>query len=102
MSSEVRVLAREESGIVLVKVIIPHPNESGSRKNEQGLIVAAYFIQEGTVLLNSKPLLDIQLGPSVSRDPFLQFRFFGKKGDRLTLSFRDNRGEQFMADTVVI
>ncbi|MGB7511819.1 MAG: thiosulfate oxidation carrier complex protein SoxZ [Pelodictyon phaeoclathratiforme] len=101
MSSSVRIFAREESGIVHVKIIIPHPNESGSRKDEQGNLVAAHFIKEGAVFLNGKPLFDIQLGPSVSRDPFLQFRFSGKKGDIVKVSFIDNKDEHFVADTVV-
>lgn len=102
MSSTLRILAREENGTVLAKVIIPHPNESGTRKDEQGNVIAAYFIREGTIALNGSPLLDIELGPSVSKDPFLQFRFTGKKGDRLQVSFLDNRGFQFFADAVVL
>ncbi len=101
MSSSVRIIAREESGIVSVKIIIPHPNESGSRKDEQGQLVAAHFIKEGAVSLNKNPLFDIQLGPSVSKDPFLQFKFTGKKGDFLQVSFLDNKGERFIAETVV-
>jgi sulfur-oxidizing protein SoxZ len=101
MSSSVRIFAREESGTVQVKVIIPHPNESGARKDEQGNLVAAYFIREGTASLNSNPLFDIQLGPSVSKDPFLQFRFTGKKGDVLQVSFLDNKDVRYSAETVV-
>jgi len=102
MSSTLRIIAREENGTVLAKVIIPHPNESGTRKDEQGNIVAAYFIREGSVKVNGATLLDIELGPSVSKDPFLQFRFTGKKGDRLEVSFLDNRNGHFVADAVVL
>jgi len=101
MSGIVRVLAREESGIVQVKIIIPHPNESGTRKDEQGIFVPAHFIREGSVAVNGAVLLAIELGPSISADPFLQFRFPGKKGDVLKVTFLDNRNELFTAEAVV-
>jgi len=101
MISSIRVLAREESGIVQLKVIIPHQNESGTRKDDQGIIVPAYFVREGSITLNGEHLLDIELGPSVSKDPFLQFRFSGKKGDALKVAFLDSRNELFAAETVV-
>jgi len=95
------MLALEESGIVKVKIIIPHPNESGTRIDELGNTVAAHFIREGAVSLNNRPLVDLQLGPSVSKDPFLQFRFTGKKGDVLSVSFLDSTNEYFVAETIV-
>ncbi|MEI6757850.1 MAG: thiosulfate oxidation carrier complex protein SoxZ [Chlorobium sp.] len=101
MSSSIRILAREENGVVLAKVIIPHPNESGTRKDEKGSLVPAHFVREGTVTVNGNSLLDIELGPSVSKDPFLQFRFSGKKGDLLKVSFLDNREERFVAEALV-
>ena len=101
MSSSIRILASEENGIVSVKVIIPHPNESGTRKNEQGFVVPAYFVREGSVTLNGDSLFVIELGPAVSKDPFLQFRFTGKKGDVLKVVFLDNHGGLFEAETIV-
>lgn len=101
MSGIVRILAREESGIVQVKIIIPHPNESGTRKDELGIVVPAHFVREGSVKVNGAALLDIELGPSVSTDPFLQIRFQGKKGDVLNVTFLDNRNELFTAEAVV-
>jgi sulfur-oxidizing protein SoxZ len=101
MSGIVRILAREENGIVQVKIIIPHPNESGTRKDEQGVVIPAHFVREGSVRVNGAALLDIELGPSVSTDPFLQFRFPGKKGDVLNVTFLDNRNELFTAEAIV-
>ena len=101
MSSSLRIIAREENGTILVKVIIPHPSESGLRKDEQGNTVPAHFIMEGSVTLNGVPVVALELGPAVSKDPFLQFRFKGKKGDTVNVIFLDNHNEQFTAETVV-
>jgi sulfur-oxidizing protein SoxZ len=102
MSESIRMVAREENGIVLVKLVIPHPSESGARKDELGNFIPAHFLRTGSVLLNGELLLDIQLGPSVSKDPFLQFRFEGKKGDRLNVSFYDSKNQQFAGEAVVL
>jgi sulfur-oxidizing protein SoxZ len=102
MSESIRMVAREDDGIVSVKIVIPHPSESGSRKDEQGNLIPAHFVKTGAVSLNGKPMLDLQLGPSVSKDPFLQFRFAGRKGDLLKVFFIDSRNEQFAAETVVL
>lgn len=102
MIDSIRMVAREEGGIVSVKLVIAHPSESGTRKDEQGNFVPAHFLKTGTVLLNGTPLLDLQLGPSLSKDPFLQFRFSGKKGDVLKVAFNDSRNERFAAETVVL
>lgn len=101
MSGIVRVLAREDGGLVQVKIIIPHPNESGTRKDEQGILVPAHFIKEGSVTVNGAALMDIELGPSVSADPFFQFRFPGKKGDVLNVNFLDSQNERFTAEALV-
>ena len=74
---------------------------SGTRKDEQRLLIPAYFVREGSVKVNGAPLMEIQLGPSVSRDPFLQFRFAVKRGDVLQVVFCDNREDLFTAETVV-
>ncbi len=95
MSDGVRMVAREENGIVSVKLVILHPSESGARKDENGNLVPAHFLKTGIVHLNGAPLIDLQLGPSVSKDPFLQFRFEGKKGDVLTMTFTDSKNVQF-------
>ena len=102
MSDNIRMVAREESGMVTAKLVISHPNESGTRKDEQGNLVPANFVRTGTVTLNGSPLLDLQLGPSVSKDPFLQFRFAGKKGDSLKVSFTDSGNMVFAAESVVL
>ncbi|MBM3422186.1 MAG: thiosulfate oxidation carrier complex protein SoxZ [Chlorobi bacterium] len=97
-----RVLATESAGVVSVKVIIPHPNESGTRKDDSGNVVPAHFVKEGSVMLNGRPLLDLQLGPSVSKDPFIQFRFAGKKGDKLALRFIDSSNQEFSSEVSVV
>jgi len=47
-----------------------------------------------TAQLNGKTVLTAEWGPSVSKNPFLQFTVKGAKaGDKISISWRDNRGE---------
>ncbi len=101
MSVQVRIVATEAAGVVTAKVIVPHPNESGRRKDELGNLVPAHFVTEAQGRLNGVALFEMQLGPSVSKNPFLQFRFKGKKGDKLNVVLLDNKQNSFEAETVV-
>lgn len=102
MEGSIRIVAREDNGVVTAKVVIPHPNESGKRKDEKGAFVPAHFVREGKASVNGSVVLDIQMGPSVSRDPLLQFRFSGTKGDRLKVEFTDTKSQRYTAETVVV
>ncbi|MBF0586017.1 thiosulfate oxidation carrier complex protein SoxZ [Prosthecochloris sp. N3] len=101
MNSAVRIVAVENGGVATAKVIVPHPNESGKRKDEQGNLIPAHFITEAEGALNGSELFVMQLGPSVSKNPFLQFRFKAAKGDTLKVRLKDNRQNSFEAETVV-
>ncbi len=97
----IRIVAVEANGTVTAKVIVPHPNESGRRKDDQGVFVPANFVTEASATLDGAPLFAMQLGPSVSKNPFLQFRFKGKKGEKLKVSLKDNKQKAYAAETVV-
>ena len=51
-------------------------------------MIPAWFIQEVTATHNGKPVLTAQWGPSISKNPFLQFVVKGAKaGDKISLGF---------------
>ena len=44
--------------------------------------------------LNGKSVLEAQWGPSVAKNPFLQFNVKGAKaGDKIAVTWKDNKGE---------
>lgn len=68
--------------------------ETGLRKDPAGQVIPAWFIQQVTAQLNGTPVFTAEWGPSVSRNPFLQFVVKGAKaGDRIAVTWRDNRGD---------
>ncbi len=84
----------QADGKVLVKVLMSHTMETGQRKDANGQVIPAHFIQSVTVTHKDKTVLSAQWGPAVSKNPFLGFRFSGgQKGDKLTVKWVDNKGE---------
>ena len=77
-----------------VKVLMSHEMETGQRKDAQGQTIPAWFIQTVTVTWNDKTVLSAQWGTAVSKNPFLSFKFKGgAKGDKITVSWTDSRGD---------
>lgn len=77
-----------------VKVLMSHEMETGQRKDAQGQTIPAWFIQNVTVSCNGRAVLAAQWGPAVAKNPFLAFTFKGgAKGDRILVTWTDNRGD---------
>jgi sulfur-oxidizing protein SoxZ len=89
-----RIRAQAAGDKATVRVLMAHEMETGQRKDAEGKVIPAWFIQEVTASLNGKQILVAEWGPAVSKNPFLQFAVKGAKaGDKLSVSWKDNRGE---------
>jgi sulfur-oxidizing protein SoxZ len=97
-----RIRAQATGDKTTVRVLMAHEMESGQRKDSAGKPVAAWYIQQVSVALNGKSVLTAEWGPAVAKNPFLQFNLKGAKpGDKLSVSWTDNRGEQRSDEAVV-
>jgi len=96
MAEPMKIRAQMAGDKVEVRVLIPHTMETGLRRNlANGGYYGAWFIQNLTVTHNGRTVLTVQMGPAVSRDPFLAFRFTGgKPGDKLRIEWTDNHDEK--------
>jgi len=78
-----------------VRVLMSHEMETGQRKDAQGRLVPAWFIQSVTVTHAGRTVLTAQFGPAVAKNPFLAFRFKGgARGDKVAISWVDSRGDK--------
>ncbi|WP_296908436.1 thiosulfate oxidation carrier complex protein SoxZ [Polaromonas sp.] len=94
MADPMRIRAQVAGDKATVRVLMAHEMESGQRKDAGGKIVPAWYIQEVTASHNGKPVLTAEWGPGVSKNPFLQFVVRGAKaGDKIGVSWKDNRGD---------
>ena len=92
MAGSMRVRAKEKDGIVTVKALITHPMETGLRKDSDGNVVPAHFIQEVTATVGGEVVFTANWGTGVAKNPYLSFKYKGAKGDLLTLGWTDNMG----------
>ena len=90
------------SGYTDIRVLMTHPMETGQRKGPDGKIVPMHFIQNVTVRLNGKTVVEGQISQAVSRNPVFSFRVKGgNKGDKVEVSWVDNKGDSNKTETTV-
>ena len=94
MASPMRIRARAQGDVADVRVLMAHEMETGQRKGGDGKVIPAGFIQEVVASHNGKQVMTAQWGPAVSKNPYLQFKVKGAKaGDKVTVTWKDNKGE---------
>ena len=94
MADPMRIRAQAAGDKATVRVLMSHEMETGQRKDAAGKTIPAWFIQEVTAQHNGKTVMTAQWGPAIAKNPFLQFNVKGAKaGDKITVSWKDNRGE---------
>lgn len=95
MANKMRVRAKIKGDETEVKALISHPMETGQRKDKKtGELIPAHFIEEITCEHNDAVVMTALWSGGVSKDPYLAFKFKGAAaGDKLKLSWKDNKGE---------
>ena len=95
MADPMRIRAQVAGSSATVRVLMAHEMESGQRKDAAGKTIPAWHIQDVTAQHNGKTVMTAQWGAAVSKNPFLQFNVKGAKaGDKITVSWVDNKGDK--------
>jgi len=94
MADPMRIRAQAQGGNAVVRVLMSHEMETGQRKDSAGKTIPAWFISDVTATHNGKPVMSAEWGPAVAKNPFLQFTVKGAKaGDKIAVTWKDNKGE---------
>ena len=102
MADPMKIRATTLGDSTEVKVLMSHEMETGQRKDAQGQVIPAWFIQNVVVTWNGRTVLSAQWGTAVSKNPFLSFKFKGgAKGDKIAISWMDNRGDKRTDEAVI-
>jgi sulfur-oxidizing protein SoxZ len=101
--SGIRIKAAMSGDAAVVKCLMQHPMETGFRKDAKtGQVIPAHFINHVTATVADKTVLDAQWGGAISANPFLEFKVNGAKaGDKVVISWEDNKGEKDSADATI-
>ena len=79
-----------------VRVLMTHPMTTA--QSGQPL----HFIQNLTVKVNGRTVIEGQISQAVSRNPVFSFRIKGgSRGDKITVAWQDNKGDSNSIDSAV-
>jgi sulfur-oxidizing protein SoxZ len=102
MADPMKIRASAAGDSTEVKVLMSHEMETGQRKDAQGQTIPAWFIQNIVVTWNGRTVLSAQWGTAVAKNPFLSFKFKGgAKGDKIAITWTDNRGDKRTDEAVI-
>jgi sulfur-oxidizing protein SoxZ len=102
MADPMRIRAQATGDKTTVRVLMSHEMETGQRKDAAGKVIPAWHIQEVSAEHNGKTVMTAQWGPAVSKNPFVQFVVKGAKvGDKISVTWVDNKGEKRSDEAVV-
>ena len=93
--AKIKLRAKLKDGGTVVKSIMTHPMETGTRKDKDtGEGFPQHFIQEVICKHKGEQVASFEFGPTISKNPFIEFEFEGgAAGDPIELSWTDNKGE---------
>jgi sulfur-oxidizing protein SoxZ len=79
-----------------LRVLMTHPMTTAQSKQP------LHFIQNVTVKVNGKTVLESEISQAVSRNPVFTFRLKGgAKGDKIEVSWLDNQGDTNKIESAV-
>ncbi|HYA39505.1 MAG TPA: thiosulfate oxidation carrier complex protein SoxZ [Candidatus Methylomirabilis sp.] len=92
---QTRIRTKTEGDVTDVLVLVSHPMETGLRTDPKTKEkIPPHFIQKMVFSLNGKEVAVADLGVGVSKDPLLGIKLKGAKaGDKLKVTWSDNKGE---------
>ena len=103
MGDPMRIRAQLKDGTTDVRVLMGHPMETGQRKDAAGKTVPAHYINDVKIMVGDRTVLSAKWGPAVSQNPFLQIKVKGAKvGDKVTVSWADNKGDRRSDEALVV
>ena len=96
-----KIKAKSKDGVVTVKMLLKHNMETGRRKDKKGNIVPAHHITEVVAQSNGSQVFSAELGPAISKNPYLAFSYKGKAGETIQVKWMDNKGESKTGEATV-
>ena len=95
MASPMKIRAQLKGDVTDIKILMAHPMETGQRKDAKtNQTIPAHFIQEFSVEVGGKKVVESELGTAVSTNPVFGFKVKGAKaGDKVVVKWLDNKGD---------
>jgi sulfur-oxidizing protein SoxZ len=92
----VKVPKSAEAGeVITIKTLISHKMESGQRKDGDGNIIPRSIINRFTCDFNGENVIDVQIEPAVSTNPYFQFEAKVPESGEFKFTWYDDDGSVY-------
>jgi sulfur-oxidizing protein SoxZ len=103
MARQTRIRTKLQGNSAEILVLVNHPMETGQRTDPKTKEkIPAHYIQKMSFSVNGKEVAVSSLGPAISKDPLVGVKVKGAKaGDKVKVTWSDNKGETGDAEAAV-
>ncbi len=102
MGEPMRVRAVQNGEWTEVRILMKHIMLSRLTWDKTGKLIRAHFIQTVRGTCNGRPVLHVNFGGSVARDPYFSFKFKGgKSGDTVAITWVDTENDTRTDEAIV-
>lgn len=81
--------------VVLVRTLINHPMENGHRIDADGNTVPRHIINRFTCTFNGETVIDMEIEPSLSANPFIEFEARVPESGEFAFTWLDDDGSVY-------
>lgn len=82
---------------ITIKSLISHKMESGQRKDKEGNLIPRSIINRFVVDYNGKNVIDVELAPAISTNPYFEFEAMIPEAGDMTFTWYDDDGDVYEA-----
>ena len=82
---------------ITIKSLISHKMESGQRKDKDGNLIPRSIINRFVVDYNGKNVIDVELAPAISTNPYFEFEAMIPEAGDMTFTWYDDDGDVYEA-----
>jgi sulfur-oxidizing protein SoxZ len=79
--------------VVQIRTMATHPMENGHRLDRDGSTVPRHIINRFTCTFNGETVIDMEIGPSVSANPFIEFDARVPESGTFEFAWHDDNGD---------
>jgi len=83
--------------IVEIKTLVPHPMESGQRKDSKGETIPRKIINKFSASFNGKPVFSADWFPAISANPYQSFFYKATESGEFTFTWKDDDGAEYVS-----
>ena len=83
--------------VFTIRALIAHPMETGLRIDRHGRAVPRRIINRFTCALDDQTIIDIEIQPAISADPYFEFDAKADQSGRCDFAWYDDNGQVYRA-----